>query len=68
MTRRAEPYTAEELRIWRARERLSQTKVAELFGIAQRTLSHWECGDIPHDFSERFEGVLVAYYHMEKAS
>ena len=68
MTQRAEPYTAEELRIWRARERLSQSDVAELFGASQRSISHWENGQLPRDFSERFEQVLVAYYSKEQVA
>jgi DNA-binding transcriptional regulator YiaG len=67
MTQRAEPYTAEELRIWRARERLSQQRCAELFNASQRSISHWENGQLPRDFSERFEEVLMAYYRQEQA-
>jgi DNA-binding transcriptional regulator YiaG len=67
MTQRVEPYTAEELRIWRARERLSQADVAELFNASQRSISHWENGQLPRDFSERFEEVLMAYYRQEQA-
>lgn len=62
MTIRAEPYTAEELRIWRAKERLSQTDVARLFDTSQRNLSHWEAGKLPKRFNEAFERVLLAYY------
>lgn len=68
MTQRAEPYTAEELRIWRARERLSQAECAKLFDASQRSISHWEQGQLPRDFSERFEEVLVAYYRLEQTS
>lgn len=65
MPLRAEPYTAEELRIWRAKERLSQADVAKLFATSQRSVSNWELGVIPRGFSEAFERVLVAYYKME---
>jgi len=66
MTTRPVPYTAEELRIWRAKERLTQARLAKLFDIAQRTVSHWETGAVPKDFSERFEKVLMAYYHVKE--
>lgn len=67
MTARLEPYTAEELRIWRAKERLSQADVAALFGTSQRSVSNWELGCIPRGFSEAFERVLIAYYHVPMA-
>lgn len=66
MTLRAEPYTAEELRMWRAKEHLTQRQVADLFETSQRAVSHYEAGDIPKDFSERFERVLLAYYATEE--
>ena len=67
MPQRIEPYTAEELRIWRAKERLSQDDVAKLFDTSQRSVSNWELGCVPRNFSERFERVLVAYYHVPMA-
>ena len=66
LTSRTEPYTADELRIWRARERLTQARVAKLFEASQRSISHWEAGDLPKDFSDRFERVLVDYYNVAK--
>lgn len=66
MPLRAEPYTAEELRIWRAKERLTQADVAKLFDTSQRSVSNWELGCIPKGFSEAFERVLVAYYNVEE--
>lgn len=68
MTQRTDPYTSEELRIWRARERLSQAACAKLFDASQRSISHWEQGQLPRDFSERFEEVLMAYYRQEQTS
>ena len=64
MTIRTAPYTAEELRIWRAKERLTQAEVAKLFDTSQRSVSNWELGVIPRDFSEAFERVLMAYYKV----
>lgn len=68
MPLRAEPYTAEELRIWRAKERLSQADVAKLFNTSQRSVSNWELGRTPRGFSEAFERVLMAYYKVPMAS
>jgi DNA-binding transcriptional regulator YiaG len=65
MTARADPYTAEELRVWRARVRLTQSQMARLFHTSQRSISHWEAGAVPRDFSERFEKVLIAHYNVK---
>lgn len=62
MTTRTEPYTASELRMWRAKERMTQATMAHLFAVSQRVLSHWEAGRLPKNFNDRFERVLVAYY------
>lgn len=66
MTIRTEPYTAEELRIWRAKERLSQSDVARLFATSQRSVSNWELGCVPRGFSEAFERVLLDYYNVKE--
>ena len=68
MTIRPEPYTAAELRVWRARERLTQARVAALFQTSQRSISHWEAGHLPKGFSEKFERVLFAYYALDKSA
>ena len=65
MPTRANPYTAEELRIWRAKVRLTQSQMAKLFQTSQRSISHWEAGAVPRDFSERFEKVLIVYYNVK---
>jgi len=64
-------YTSADLRAWRARERLTQAQVAELFGVAQRTVSMWEASDAlyvsaPSVFSDRFQAVLEKFYQEEK--
>jgi DNA-binding transcriptional regulator YiaG len=66
MTHRPEPYTAEELRAWRAKTRFTQAQVAALFGVSQRAISSWEDGRIPRRFSEQFERVLIDWYNKEK--
>ena len=68
MTIRGEPYTAAELRVWRARERLTQAHVAALFQTSQRSISHWEAGYLTRGFSEKFERVLLAYYSLDKSA
>lgn len=60
-------YTSADLRAWRARERLTQAQVAELFGVAQRTVASWEAGHVPRIFSDRFAAVLDEFYREEKA-
>ena len=65
MAARADPYTAEELRIWRAKVRLTQAQMARLFQTSQRSISHWEAGAVPRDFSAQFEKVLIAYYNVK---
>ena len=55
-------YTSADLRAWRARERLTQAQVGELFGVAQRTIAAWETGPLPHVFQRRFEIVLEKFY------
>jgi DNA-binding transcriptional regulator YiaG len=65
MPTRVEPYTSEELRIWRAKVRLTQSQMAKLFHTSQRSISHWEAGAVPKDFSERFEKVLAVYYNIK---
>ena len=36
--------TGEELRAWRIEHDLSQAELAELLGVKQNTISHWETG------------------------
>ena len=55
-------YSAADLRAWRARARLTQTAAAQLFMVAQTTYSLWERGQVPKDFSDRFEAVLLNWY------
>lgn len=62
---RAEPYTAAELRMWRAKLNETQANMAKLFGVSQRVYSHWEAGRLPRNFGDRFEAVLVTYYKQE---
>ena len=66
MTVRLEPYTAEELRAWRAKTRFTQAQVAKLFGVSQRAISSWEDGRIPRRFSEQFEQVLINWYEKNR--
>ena len=36
--------SGEELRAWRIKHDLSQAELAELLGVNQSTISHWEIG------------------------
>ena len=62
LTARGEPYTAEELRQWRFNLRISQTGLGRILGVSQRTVSKWEAGGTPADFSQRFEEALIRFY------
>lgn len=48
-------YTDEDLRLWRAKEKLSQTEAGVLLGAAQTAVSSWEGGAYPRDLKERME-------------
>lgn len=50
-------YLADDIRSWRAVERLTQIEAAKLLNCAPRTLHRWENGhiELPKGFSERFQ-------------
>jgi len=37
--------SGQELREWRLKHDLSQAELAELLGVSQKAISHWEVGD-----------------------
>lgn len=56
--------TGLDLRTFRARERISQERAGEMFGVSQRAISAWENGATPKDFQTRFTYVLAVYYGL----
>ncbi|RYY47550.1 MAG: XRE family transcriptional regulator, partial [Sphingomonadales bacterium] len=50
------------LRRWRMLRRVKQAHAAELFGVAQSTVSRWECGSLAPEPAERaaIERLLTA--------
>lgn len=55
----------EMLRMWRAKERLTQAQAAHLFGVTRQTIADWERGHIPGNFAERFAQAM-AWRNMQK--
>lgn len=56
---------AEMLRMWRAKERLTQSDAAHLFEVTRQTIADWEKGHIPGNFEERFARAM-AWHNMRK--
>ena len=59
----------DDLRMWRAQERLTQAAAGRWFHLAQRTISAIEKGAwVPRDFDERMAAVLLRYYELVDAA
>ena len=54
---------SEMLRLWRAKERLSQAEAGRLFEVTRQTIGEWEKGRVPHDFDARF--LRAAHWLLE---
>lgn len=52
-------YTDADLRMWRARDCLTQAQAAGLLGVSQRMVSRWELGAYPRDLKDRMDVAMA---------
>jgi DNA-binding XRE family transcriptional regulator len=46
-----------DFKLWRVRRGLSQWRAAQLFGVSQQAISHWEKVKLPDNIKARIEAV-----------